>query len=92
MDEYGLLLIFYNEMRARKVDHFNLFLSIDEGMVELLADDYDVNTSVRELENLADICIVNGWLERTTADPYYRYLSLTEEGLREIMKHEFKKQ
>lgn len=81
MNESILLSVFYNEMRARSASHDQVFLNIDESMVKLLKENYKIDASLQELESLADICIANEWLERTTADPYYNYLSLTKNGL-----------
>lgn len=46
--------------------------------------------SVEEAQKLTDICIANEWLERTTADPYYKYLSLTEAGLQILLSNLYK--
>jgi len=45
--------------------------------------------SVEEAQKVTDVCIANEWLERTTADPYYKYLSLTEAGLQIVLANEY---
>ncbi|GGI81600.1 hypothetical protein [Legionella impletisoli] len=88
MNEIGLLAVFYNEMRARGLSNDAVFLSVDVDMVNQLKYLYKIDTNLAELERLADICIANKWMQRTTADPDYNYLSLTDEGLKTIIQFE----
>ncbi|AHE67366.1 hypothetical protein [Legionella oakridgensis] len=90
MDEFDLLNIFYEEIKARGVTHDKVFLNIDQDMVSLLQQNFGYNVTLEKLYELADICIANEWLERTTADPYYNFLSLTEDGLKIAVKHAYK--
>lgn len=89
MNETALLMVFYNEMKARGLSYDAVFLSIDQSMIDLLHDVYEQDVTLRELEEAADICIANQWIQRTTADPNYNFLSLTEKGLQKIMKFEY---
>ncbi|KTD21662.1 hypothetical protein [Legionella londiniensis] len=89
MDEYGLLLYFYEDMEVRGLAHNQVFLSIDDDMLRSLREKYGDDLSLRQVEKLADICIANEWLERTTADQHYNFLSLTEKGLNVVLKHKY---
>lgn len=85
MNELILLGIFYNEMKARGSDLNNVFLSVDSNMVTHLKETYDIDITIEALENAARTCIASRWLERTTADPYFNYLSMTESGLKKFL-------
>ncbi|KTC66144.1 Uncharacterised protein (plasmid) [Legionella adelaidensis] len=91
MNEINLLEIFYASMLALGEKRENVFLSIDEDFLTRAKNLYGSNVTFEHLEKLADICIANEWLERTTADPYYNYLSLTEAGLQVVLMYEYKK-
>lgn len=81
MNEIDILNIFYDEMKEQGISHDELFKSIDEGAVEILRDKLQQDVTLIEIHHYTDICLANGWLERTTADPGYLYLSLTAAGL-----------
>lgn len=90
MNEFDLLEVFHDEMKERGVGHHQVFLNLDEQMVELLRDPMGYDVTLPELEHLADICLANEWLERTTIDPHYNFLSLTEKGLNAVLLKEYK--
>ena len=85
MNEMDILRLFYDEMVAQSVTREQVFLSIEEEAAEKLSQKLKIPVSVEEVQKLADVCIANEWLERTTADPNYKYLSLTENGLQIIL-------
>lgn len=85
MTEIDILKLFYDEMTAQSVTRDAVFLSLEENMAAVLSEKLKVGVSVEEMQRLADICIANEWLERTTADPHYKYLSLTENGLQILL-------
>lgn len=89
MDEYGLLFYFYEVMKERGLNHNQVFLSVDDDMLVALRDKYTAQLTLRQVEELADICLANEWLERTTADPHYNFLSLTEKGLNVIVENQY---
>ena len=68
MNELDLLEIFYNEMKAQGVDRTNVYISLDENMMPVIQQLFDRNIQLEGVQKLADICIANEWLERTTAD------------------------
>lgn len=81
MNEMDILKLFYDEMVLRGTTRDQVFLTLEEEAAEVLAKKLGKPVLVSQLQRLADVCIANEWLERTTADPYYKYLSLTEAGL-----------
>lgn len=89
MNELDILRIFYDEMRLRGVTRDQVFLSIEDDAAAVLSQKLQAQISVEEAQRYADICIANEWLERTTADPYYKYLSLTEAGLQIILANQY---
>ena len=90
MTEIDVLNLFYDELRGDGITRETLFLSLDEGAVAKLKQKLKVDVLLSELQRLADICIANEWLERTTADPEYKYLSLTEAGLKIAIDFQYK--
>lgn len=89
MNELDILKLFYDEMKLRGVTRDQVFLSIEDEAAAILSQKLQTSVSVEEAQRLADICIANEWLERTTADPYYKYLSLTESGLQVVLASEY---
>ncbi|RUR11903.1 hypothetical protein [Legionella sp. km772] len=81
MTELDVLKLFYDEIVLRGVTRDQVFLTLEEEAAEVLSKKLGQPVLVNQLQRYADICIANEWLERTTADPYYKYLSLTEAGL-----------
>lgn len=90
MNEMDVLDYFYDELRAQGRTRSTLFLSLDEFALAKLKQKLKVDVRLNELHKLADICIANEWLERTTADVEYRYLSLTEAGLQTAIAYEYR--
>lgn len=89
MNELDILKLFYDEMKLRSVTRDQVFLDIEEEAAELLSKRLKKPISVEEVQKFTDICIANEWLERTTADPNYKYLSLTEAGLQIVLGSEY---
>jgi hypothetical protein len=89
MNELDILKLFYDEMKLRGVTRDQVFLTIEEDAAAILTKKLHTPVSVEVAQKLTDICIANEWLERTTADPYYKYLSLTEAGLQIILNNEY---
>ena len=89
MKELDILNLFYNTMKARGVTREEVFLNIDDDAVVLLSQNLGRPASLEEAQKITDICIANEWLERTTADPGYNYLSLSEAGLQIVLANEY---
>ncbi len=85
MNEMDILKLFYDEMTAQSMTRDMVFLSIEEAAAAELSQKLGTAIPVEEVQKLTDICIANEWLERTTADPNYKYLSLTENGLQVLL-------
>lgn len=90
MNEIDMLHPFYDEMKAQGVTRDVVFLNIDEAAVAKLSAKLKMPLSLIDAQKLTDICIANEWVERTTVDPDYNYLSLTEAGLQIILLSEYK--
>ena len=82
-----ILKLFYDEMTTRSVTRDLVFLSIEEDAAAKLSQKMGRIIAPIQAKKLADICIANEWLERTTADPNYKYLSLTENGLQVLLAY-----
>ena len=85
MNEMDILKLFYDEMVGQGKTRDTVFLSIDESAVAILSQKLKQPVSLEQIHKLTDICIANEWIERTTIDPHYNYLSLTEAGLQVIL-------
>jgi len=81
MNEIDILDVFYDELRIKGENKDVLFLSVDETFAAKLKLKIKEDVHLDDIHKLVDICIANEWIERTTADPHYKYLSLTEAGL-----------
>lgn len=90
MNEIDILKLFYDEMTAQSVTREQVFLSMEEDAAAKLSQKLGAIVSVEKTQKLTDICIANEWLERTTADPNYKYLSLTENGLQILLVNLYK--
>lgn len=89
MNELDILQLFYDEMKNRSATRDQVFLNMEEEAAAMLSQKLEQSVSVADLQKLTDICIANEWLERTTADPNYKYLSLTEAGLQVILANQY---
>lgn len=89
MNELDILQLFYSEMKLRGVTRDQVFLNIEDDAAAMLTQKLHQPILVEEAQKITDICIANEWLERTTADPHYKYLSLTEAGLQVILSSEY---
>lgn len=89
MNEIDILKLFYDEMNARGITREVLFISLEEAAAKSISEKLGVPVSTEQVQRFADICIANEWLERTTADVYYKYLSLTEAGLQVVLMNKY---
>lgn len=89
MNEMDVLDLFYDELRAMGQTRDTLFLSLDEAMATKLSRKLKKEVRLAELHRYAAICIANEWLERTTADPAYNFLSLSEAGLQVAIAYQY---
>ncbi|STX29449.1 Uncharacterised protein [Legionella beliardensis] len=89
MNELDILRLFYDEMTTRGETRDNVFLNIDEVAVEILSNKLGYPVSLQEAQRVTDICIANEWLERTTIDPGYNFLSLTAIGLQIVLANQY---
>lgn len=90
MNELDILMLFYDEMKAKGTTRDKVFLNIDDSAVAKLSQKYGKNVTLELARKVADICIANEWLERTTIDPGYNFLSLTEAGLRIVLGYVYR--
>ncbi len=91
MNEIDILDVFYDELRVEGQNRNTLFLSVDEIFVTKLSQKLKTDVQLADVEKLVDICIANEWLERTTADPNYKYLSLTNDGLEMAIAQQYRR-
>jgi hypothetical protein len=89
MTEMDILDYFYDELRIQGRTRDTLFISFDEIIAAQLEEKLGSPVSLADLHRNLDICIANEWLERTTADPAYKYLSLTEAGLQMAIQYQY---
>lgn len=89
MNELDILKLFYDEMKAKSITREQVFLSMEEDAAAALSQKLNSPVSLEEMQKLTDVCIANEWLERTTADIHYKYLSLTEAGLQMVLISEY---
>ena len=89
MNELDILELFYDEMKSQGVTREAIFLSIEDQAAAMLSAKLRKTISVEDAQKLAAVCIANEWLERTTADVYFKYLSLTEAGLQIVLAKEY---
>lgn len=89
MNELDILKLFYDEIKARGVTRNDVFLNIDESAAVNLSEKLKQPVSLDEAQRLTDACIANEWLERTTIDPGYNFLSLSEAGLQIVLINEY---
>lgn len=87
MNEIEILKVFYDTMISQGITREAVFLSINEGFLEKLTALTGQQVSLEEAQALTDICIANEWLERTTIDPNYNFLSLTAMGLSVVLNY-----
>ncbi len=90
MNEMDVIDFFYDELRREGQTRETLFLTLDESAVAKLKEKLHTDVQITDLHPLANICIANEWLERTTADPGYKYLSLTDAGLKMALEYQYK--
>ncbi len=90
MNEIDILKLFYDEMKVQSVTRDQVFLSMEDDAAAALSQKLNTPVSVEVVQRLTDTCIANEWLERTTADIHYKYLSLTEAGLQMVLLSEYR--
>ncbi len=89
INELDILKLFYDAMKAQGVSRETIFLNIDDTAVAMLTHRLHKSIRLEEAHRLTDICIANEWLERTTVDPGYNFLSLTAAGLQVVLANEY---
>lgn len=89
MNEMDVLKYFYDETVLRGVTRDQVFLSLEKDAAEIISARMGQTVPVTQLQELADVCIANEWLERTTADPNFKYLSMTEAGLQMFLASQY---
>lgn len=89
MNEMDILDFFYDTLRSEGQTRSTLFISLDESVAAKLKQKLGEDVTLAQLHKFADICLANEWLERTTADPAYKYLSLTEAGLSVAISYQY---
>ncbi|WP_115332554.1 hypothetical protein [Legionella busanensis] len=89
MNEINILKLFYDEMKVRGETRDNVFLSINETATNILSEKLGYSVTLEEAQHATDICIANEWLERTTIDPGYNFLSLTAAGLQIVLANQY---
>lgn len=89
MNEMDILKFYYDQLRVMGQTRNTLFISLDELAAAELSQKLGVEVPLEELHKFADICLANEWMERTTADPGYKYLSLTESGLNMAVSYQY---
>jgi hypothetical protein len=89
MTEIDILLLFYDQMKAQSVTRNDVFLNMDEQAAAQLSAKLNTTVSIDDVHRLTDACIANEWLERTTIDPGYNFLSLSEAGLQIILSNQY---
>ncbi|WP_173236194.1 hypothetical protein [Legionella antarctica] len=87
MNEMDILKLFYDEMTVKSMTRDMVFLSIEEEAAAEISQNLGTNIPTEVVQKMTDLCIANEWLERTTADPNYKYLSLTENGLQVLLNY-----
>jgi hypothetical protein len=90
MTELDILKLFYDEMVLRGTTRDQVFLTLEDEAAEVLANKIGKPILLGQLQRYADICIANEWLERTTADPNYKYLSMTDAGLQVYLASQYR--
>ena len=85
MTEMDILQLFYDEIVIQGTTRDQIFLSLEEDAAIALSQKLKAPIDMEGMQRLADVCVANEWLERTTADPNYKYLSLTEAGLQMVL-------
>ena len=85
-----LLDYFYDELRVEGKTRETLFISLDELVATKLSQKIGSEVQLADLHKFADNCIANEWLERTTADQEYKYLSLSASGLQVAIAYQYK--
>lgn len=89
MNEMDILKLFYDAMVAQGVTREVVFLNIDEISVAALSHKLGKQVALDQARALTDICIANEWLERTTIDPGYNFLSMTQTGLQVVLANQY---
>ncbi len=89
LTEYDILNLFYDELKALGTNRENLYLNMDEYAAAKLQLKLKQVVSLQQVHTLVDVCIANEWIQRTTADPGYNFLSLTYAGLQVALANRY---
>jgi hypothetical protein len=80
-DEYDFLNLFYEEMLAQGQAYNLIRLSANARMVENIYEKMGILITENELQQVADICLANSWVQHTVMGVgKYGYLQLTSTG------------
>lgn len=80
INEYDFLGLFYKEMLSKGHAQNLIRLPIDARLVEKIYDNSQNSVTENELQNLADICLANGWVNHAAIGAKYGNLQLTTSG------------
>ena len=78
--EYDFLDLFYQEMLERGQPINLVFLSVDARMLCYINEKFKISVTQDGLQEIADICLANSWIEYMTLNGQYRDLQLTTTG------------
>ena len=80
-DEYDFLDLFYQEMLSDGQAYNIIHLTINARMVEDVYEKSRISITEGDLQNVADICLANSWIKRTTMGiDQYANLQFTTTG------------
>lgn len=89
--EIDLLRLYVEYMEQEGCNRKLVRISIDEGVVAQLAA-ASFSATVASVQKLADRCLANEWLERTSIDGKYSGLSLTASGFGIVRSRQLRQQ
>jgi hypothetical protein len=78
--EYDFLDLFYQEMLERGQPINLVLLSVDDRMMRYINEKLKISLTQDCLQEIADICLANSWIEYMTLNGQYRDLQLTTTG------------
>lgn len=78
--EIDLLELYVDEMEREGVAKNLVMISIDEALVGVFRAKHGTDTTLDQLQKMADKCLANEWLERRAIAGQYGMLGLTTAG------------
>lgn len=91
-DEFDFLNYFIEEMEARGLSKNLLYFGIDEEMATEISSTCKAQVSVEKLKVIADKCLANEWVDRTSMDGGYSNLRLTSSGFGVVRSRKLKQE